>query len=127
MPAYSNIDQLLKKLARPTQKPGKKQPKEPWRHRKSNRAGIKLTAVERQEIKDRREKKRDALEDALTSARETMYKYAEAMSEEFGGAHSADYYYRLIMQQSSLKIKPRRISGWNAFVHKEMKVLNDGM
>ncbi|PIL29501.1 hypothetical protein GSI_08309 [Ganoderma sinense ZZ0214-1] len=126
MPAYSNIDQLLKKLARPAQKVGNKRVKEPWRHRKSNRAGIKLTEAERQERKDRREKKRDALEDALTSARETMYKYAEAMSEEFGRDHNADYYYRLIMQRSTMKIKPRRISGWNAFVHKEMKELNEG-
>ena len=127
MPASSNIEQLLKKLARPAEKVSTKRVKQPWRARKSRKAGVRLTEAERKELKDKREAKREALEDALTTARETMYKYAEAMSEEFGGAHNADYYYRLIMQQSTLKIKPRRISGWNAFVHKEMKELNDGM
>ena len=55
-----------------------------------------------------------------------MYKYAEAMSEQFGQTHQPDYYYALIMQRPKLKIKPRRISSWNVFVSKETKELNDG-
>lgn len=127
MPARSNVQDLLKKLARPAEKVGKRRFKQPWRHRKSKRAGSKLTDAERKELKDRREKKCDNLQDALTTARETMYKYAEAMSEQFKGDHSANYYYRLIMQKPNIKVKPKKISKWNAFVHKGMKELNKGM
>ena len=126
MPAHSNVEDLLKRLARPAQKVGNKRFKNPWRHRKSKRAGVKLTDTERREKKDRRERKREEREDALTAARETMYKYAEAMSEQFSRDHSAEFYYRLIMQQPKLKIKPKKISKWNVFVHKGMKELNEG-
>lgn len=82
--------------------------------------------AERQEKKDHCEKKREEREDTLMAAHETMYKYTEAMSEQFGSDHSTEYYYRLIMQQPKLKIKPKKISKWNVFVHKGMQELNKG-
>ena len=124
--SYSNIEKLLRKLARPAQKVGNKRIRFPWRQHKARNTGAKLTDAEKRALKARRKAKRENIEDALKAARETMYKFVEAMSSQFGG-HNADYYYALIMQRPKLKIKPRKISSWNTFVSKETKELNDGM
>ena len=126
MTSSSNVEDLLRKLARPTQKVGKTRVKLAWRRRESSKRGIKLTDTERQELKDKREEKHVKLEDALNTARDTMYKMAEEMSEEFGKAHRPKYYYSLIMQQSKLKIKPQKFSCWNVFVSRETRKRNDG-
>ncbi|PIL36587.1 hypothetical protein GSI_00276 [Ganoderma sinense ZZ0214-1] len=125
MPSSSNIDDLLRKLARPAQKVGKTRVKYPWRRRQSQKRGIKLTETERRELKEKREEKRVKLEDALKTARDTMYKLAEQMSEDFGKAHRPEYYYSLIMQQSKLKVKPQKFSRWNVFVSRETRKRND--
>lgn len=124
--SYSNIEKLLRKLARPAQKVGNKRIRFPWRQRKARNTGAKLTDAEKRALKARREAKRENIEDALKAARETMYKFAEAMSSQFGG-HDADYYYALIMQRSRLKGAPRKLCDWNVFVSQETKRRNDGM
>ena len=82
MSSSSNVEDLLRKLAHPAQKVGKTRVKFDWRRRQSSKRGIKLTEVERQELKEKREEKRVKLEDALKTARDTIYKMAEAMSDE---------------------------------------------
>ena len=127
MPAKSNVEDLLRKLVRPAQKVNLTRVKLPWRRRESHKQGIKLTQAERQELKEKREEKRVKLEDALNTARDTMFKMVEAMSEDFGKAHCPEYYYSLIMQQSKLKVKPQKFSQWNVFVSQETRKRNDGV
>ena len=126
MAGFSNVDQLLKKLARPAQKVGKTRVKFPWRRRTSSKRGIKLTEAERHELKEKREAKRGDLDEALKAAREDMFKHAEAMSEQFGGVHKPEYYYSLIMQKSNLKVREQAFSRWNVFVSRETRQHNDG-
>ncbi|CDO69487.1 hypothetical protein BN946_scf184662.g7 [Trametes cinnabarina] len=47
-----------------------------------------------------------------------MWELVVKMHEDFPG-HSAEYYYRAIMQQSRLWSKPCKISQWNAFEHRK--------
>lgn len=127
MTGFSNVDQLLKKLARPAQKVRKMRVKFPWRRRTSSKRGIKLTEAERHELKEKCKAKHVDLDEALKVARKEMFKHAEAMSEQFRGVHKPEYYYLLIMQKSNLKVREQAFSQWNVFVSREMRQHNDGV
>ncbi len=122
----SNIQNLLKKLAKPAGKVGGKRLGVPWR-KKRQRTYIKLTKQERKEMTAKREAKRDRLNQLIYAARKACMDAAKAIAEEFGNVHKPDYYYKLIMQKTRLHADDRKISQWNAFVHKEMKEHNAGM
>ncbi|TFK79317.1 hypothetical protein K466DRAFT_606237 [Polyporus arcularius HHB13444] len=120
MPSSSNIEKLLKKIAKPSRKVGVKRTLYPWTTRR-RRQHQKLSKQERKDLQARRDGNRAALKAALHAARSEIYERATEMAAQFGHKHTPGYYYRLIMQQSKLKEEPRKISLWNAFVSKEVE------
>ena len=50
---------------------------------------------------------------------------AEKLAAEFPG-HDKEYYYRMLMQQSSRNKGKRAINEWQAFVSQEVKKHNEG-
>ncbi len=121
----SNIQKLLKKLAKPAGKVGGKRLGVPW-SKKRQRTYIKLTKQERKDLNAKREAKRDRLTQLIYAARKAAMDAAKAIAEEFGNVHKPDYYYKLIMQKTRLHAEDRKLSQWNAFVSKEMKERNAG-
>lgn len=49
--------------------------------------------AKQQEQKKQCERKHKECENMLTTAHETMYKYAKAMNEQFTKDHNTEYYY----------------------------------
>ncbi|TFY56288.1 hypothetical protein EVJ58_g7738 [Rhodofomes roseus] len=91
---------------------------------KKPRASRKLLAAEKQELKRVRAERRRTLDDALTAAQEAMWEHAEAMAQQFE-KHDPEHYFRLILQKPAKQLDSRRINLWNAFVHSELKTMND--
>lgn len=121
----SNIQKLLKKLAKPARKVGGKRLGVPWR-KKRHRTYVKLTKQERKDLNAKREEKRDHLMTLVYAARNQAMEAAKQIAAEFGHVHKPEYYYKLIMQKTRLQPEDRKISEWNAFVSKEMKEYNAG-
>lgn len=104
-------------------KPSTKRVRFPWRERKK-RKQIPRSQAEKRELQKQRAEKKQKFKDALVEARGVVWELAAKMNEDFPG-HSAEYYYRAIMQHSRLRNK-RKISPWNVFVSQELKKLNAG-
>ena len=114
----------VNKLPRMARKAGKTRVKKPWRNRYT--PCRKWTYAERKALLAKRSKKKADLNSRLKEIREIVWDHAVSLREELGG-HNVKGYYRLILQQSSLKFKePREIPLWNAFVHLELTRLNQG-
>lgn len=62
----------------------------------------------------------------LEDTKDYIWKVAQELREKFG-KNTATYYYRLIMQQSRLVSKHRRVNKWNAWLSQEVKQRNAGM
>ena len=68
-----------------------------------------MSPADRKALKDRRENDKKSLQAALKSARAQIWALAKDMVETFDKKRTAEYYYRLIMQNSSLHDKPHVI------------------
>ncbi len=101
----------------------------PWNKRAAARRKAKqsdLTPEHRKALKQARDDKKEDLRRALMEARDVIWGLAGDMATLFGG-HSADYYFRLILQAvTDVKKAPRKITLWNAFISKELKRMNAG-
>lgn len=94
----------------------------PFRHRKK---GVKLTQEERKAKQVIRNANKERLTAALQAARKVVMAEAEKLAAEFPG-HDKEYYYRMLMQQSSRNKGKRAINEWQAFVSQEVKKHNEG-
>ena len=117
-------EKLLRKLPTPACKVAGRRYREAYRRRTASR---KLTYEEKKALLERRLKKKVSLLDDLKNIHAEMMERAVELHEKHGG-HSPAYYYRMIMQQSSLNNQePKEISLWNAFVSQKLTKFNDGV
>ncbi|CDO75777.1 hypothetical protein BN946_scf184365.g3 [Trametes cinnabarina] len=83
-----------------------------------------LTAVEKALLKQKRRKTAADLKAALAEGQALVWGYAWQMANKFK-THKADYFYRLIMQQSRRPASTRKVSRWNAFLSQELARRNN--
>ena len=94
----------------------------PWRLRRKKQH---LTSIQKTQRKLLRLERKETLDTALGQARAKIWEMAEALHAT-NPRHSAQYYFRLIMQHTRLKSQQRLPSRWNAFLSLEMEQRNKG-
>ena len=62
---------------------------------------------------------------AVQALHNIIYQEAVALQAKFG-VHSMEWYHKDLLQVSSKKA-PCKVSGWNVFLHKQSKLINNGM
>jgi hypothetical protein len=99
--------------------------RQPWRHR-TKRTYLRKTPAEKAALAAKRLGHRQSYQTALAKARAVVMDEAIKLKEQFG-AHSVDWYFEAIMQQSRISKTKRAPSRWNAYLRQEVKAANNGM
>ena len=122
MVTTSNLNKLLKKLAKPADKVPYRRVKVHWRRK--TRAPIKLSTADRVAMSAKRAQARNDVEQDLLAARQGNWETAEQMAEKHG--HKAAYWYKQIIYDGQTKLTEKGIEPWNVYVNQELKKANDG-
>src|SRR3984957_7482562 len=96
-----------------------------WR-RRTKRAQIQKTPMEKARIAATRKARKALYNNAFTDPESTIVEHAQKISEKFG-LKDTDSTYRELMQRSRIASTKRSKSRWNAFLREEVKKRNDGM
>ncbi|KZT08897.1 uncharacterized protein LAESUDRAFT_757077 [Laetiporus sulphureus 93-53] len=120
----AQVANLLHRLPSKKRKsPATLQARRPWRTRTKCKLILK-TAAERAHLQNARLERKEALNQALSEAREMILEQARVMRKCFG-SHKIDYYFRLIMQRPHKSVYKRQVNPWNAWQRGEVKRHND--
>ena len=112
------VERLLRASRQRTNKP-----RVPW-HQQTIRKKATLSSAEKAALKNKRKEEKQRYHDALANAWAVVLQQATILKDQFG-THSLQYYFEEIMQQARLQQGSRTSSHWNAFLHKEVKRIND--
>lgn len=93
--------------------------------RRRAKKGHTLSSLQRVQLKIERQQRARALNDAIEDARDAVWEAAQKIYATFQ-SHSADYYFRMIMQTTRVKTRQRKTSRWNAFLSQELQRRNSG-
>lgn len=85
-----------------------------------------LTNIQKAQLQAKRKQRKKDLNDALTEARRRIWDEARKLREQFG-THTEQYYYEQLLQTSRLAKSTRKVNRWNAYLHQEVKRINEGM
>jgi len=96
-----------------------------WR-RRTKRAQIQKTPMEKAHIAATRKAHKALYNNAFTDAKSTIVEHTQKISEKFGLKDTDSTYWEL-MQQSRIASTKHSKSRWNAFLREEVKKRNDGM
>lgn len=89
---------------------------------KKKGGGHKLTAIERKDQQEKRDKKRDRENTRFAVGQARMWKEAQDMAAELG--NTPEYWHQKLMQNARLKKSGRKPSHWNAFVALKLEETN---
>ena len=95
-----------------------------WRTGKSKPV-YRLTNIQKALLQATRKQRKKDLNEALAEARARIWDEAKHLRERFG-AHTEQYYYEQLLQTGRLMKTTRKVNRWNAFLHAEVKRMNEG-
>ena len=84
-----------------------------------------LTNIQKALLQATRKQRKKDLNEALAEARARIWDEAKHLRERFG-AHTEQYYYEQLLQTGRLMKTTRKVNRWNAFLHAEVKHMNEG-
>jgi len=95
------------------------------RWRTLNKTTYHRTALEKANIKAKRQTRNKELNTAIEAARIHISDDARNLRENFGG-HSEQYYFEQIIQTSRIQKSQRKVNRFNAYAREETKRINEG-
>ena len=95
------------------------------RWRTLNKSTYRRTALEKANLKAKRQTRNKELNAAIEEARIHISDDARNLREKFGG-HSEQYYFEQIIQASRIQKSQRKVNRFNAYAREETKQINEG-
>lgn len=99
----------------------------PWRHRRRTQRPAAQTQTQAEKVAARQAKveRKIATNGTLEKALGDVWAIAERLHRELG-THTSHYWYEYLMQSAGKKDHERNASGWNAFLSRRIKEINNG-
>lgn len=125
MTSTKSLSELMARLNARSRASLTKLQRQPWR-RHHKHIHIPKTKSEKAAIAAKRQERRQEYSQALKAAQEVLTLEAEKLRQRFG-IHTTQYYREAIIQSTTHCTKSvKKVSQWNAFVHRETEKYHAG-